>query len=152
MDKADKNKKRDPKRIDKILERLRDYWHSNPDLRLSQIIVDAAQSVVKQPAPSVFYREDSEFMDWLKGQKITNPPPRITATGVISGDNECWCLLVTKDDFVRLCDREPQEFDTGPFAKEGSPYQYQIYPSDLGLRREDDEKNPVTIRVEVTKP
>jgi hypothetical protein len=29
---------RDPERINRILELLRQYWHSNPDLRLAQIV------------------------------------------------------------------------------------------------------------------
>lgn len=32
---------RDPNRIDRILETIREYWKKNPDLRLSQIIHNA---------------------------------------------------------------------------------------------------------------
>lgn len=47
---------RDPERIDRILEVLRAYWVANPDLRLAQIIVNAANP--RTPAPEVFYVED----------------------------------------------------------------------------------------------
>jgi hypothetical protein len=31
---------RDPRRIDRVIELLRSYWHANPDLRLGQIIIN----------------------------------------------------------------------------------------------------------------
>lgn len=53
-------------------------------------------------------------------------------TGIPSGDHECWCLLVTEEDFKRIKGEAPdKEFDVGPFAKDGSPYRYRLYPSDL---------------------
>jgi uncharacterized protein YihD (DUF1040 family) len=33
---------RDPKRIDRIIELLRQAWHRNPDWRLNQLIINAA--------------------------------------------------------------------------------------------------------------
>lgn len=33
---------RDPARIDIVLEEIRSYWHRNPDLRLAQIVGNAA--------------------------------------------------------------------------------------------------------------
>lgn len=47
---------RDPERIDRILDVLRDYWIANPDLRLAQIIVSAANP--RTPCPEVFHVED----------------------------------------------------------------------------------------------
>lgn len=47
---------RDPERIDRILDVLRAYWVANPDLRLTQIVVNAAHP--RTPAPGVFYVED----------------------------------------------------------------------------------------------
>lgn len=38
---------RDPQRIDRILERLRRYWHDHPDLRLGQIVSAAAYDRLK---------------------------------------------------------------------------------------------------------
>jgi uncharacterized protein YihD (DUF1040 family) len=32
---------RDPKRINRILERIREIWVENPDLRLTQLIMNA---------------------------------------------------------------------------------------------------------------
>lgn len=45
---------RDPSRIDRILGRLRAYWSRNPDLRLGQILCNAAQHQAMDP----FYMED----------------------------------------------------------------------------------------------
>jgi uncharacterized protein YihD (DUF1040 family) len=33
---------RDPQRIDRILAKLRGYWHAHPDLRLGQIVANLA--------------------------------------------------------------------------------------------------------------
>lgn len=47
---------RDPARINRIIERLRRYWLANPDLRLTQIVVNAVGP--SDPAPHIFYVED----------------------------------------------------------------------------------------------
>jgi hypothetical protein len=69
-------------------------------------------------------------------------------TGIRSGDHECWCLLVTEEDFKRIKGKTPEGFDEGPFAVEGSPYRYKIYPDDL--MGYEDKSRLVTIRIEVT--
>lgn len=51
--------------------------------------------------------------------------------GIPSGDCECWCLLVTKKTFTDLKGSPPGEFDSGRFAKKGSPYRYMVYPDTL---------------------
>ena len=48
-------KVREPSRIPIILEKLRIYWEANPDLRLGQIISNAASMKGVDP----FYIEDS---------------------------------------------------------------------------------------------
>jgi len=48
---------RDPARIDRIGEMLRDVWKANPDLRLGQLLVNAIRP--SQPCPQLFYAEDS---------------------------------------------------------------------------------------------
>lgn len=55
---------RDPKRIDEILNELREVWTSNPDLRLCQLIVNVVNP--KQSSPEVFYIEDDEFRSRLR--------------------------------------------------------------------------------------
>lgn len=53
-------------------------------------------------------------------------------TGIPSGDHECWCLLVTAQEFRRIKGEAPDpECDEGPFAPPGSPYRYKLYPNDL---------------------
>jgi len=52
---------RDPNRIPRILDLLRDYWVANPDLRLAQIIVNATG----ETAPVVFYAEDDVIEEAL---------------------------------------------------------------------------------------
>jgi len=47
---------RKPERIDPIIERLRSLWHTNPDLRLGQIIVNAFGTA------DPFYVEDELFI------------------------------------------------------------------------------------------
>ena len=62
---------RDPARIPEVLEMLRQVWTSNPDLRLSQLIVNVAQ--LEEPCPSLYYKEDDVILDGLiQYQKLTN--------------------------------------------------------------------------------
>lgn len=54
---------RDPHRIEPMLAALRRIWEANPDLRLAQIISNAARGT---PAwPDVFSVEDQELMKGL---------------------------------------------------------------------------------------
>lgn len=52
-------------------------------------------------------------------------------TGIISGDQECWCVLVDAKTFREVKGCKPGRYDVGPFAKKGNPYRYMVYPSDL---------------------
>lgn len=47
---------RDPARIDRILEAVREVWTGHPDLRLGQILVNAIHP--SRPCPQIFYAED----------------------------------------------------------------------------------------------
>jgi hypothetical protein len=47
---------RDPARIDRILELLREVWKQNPDMRLGQLLVNAIRP--SQPCPQIFGPED----------------------------------------------------------------------------------------------
>ncbi len=47
---------RDPARIDRMLEALRQAWLRAPDLRLGQLVVNAARP--SEPCPGVFYLAD----------------------------------------------------------------------------------------------
>ena len=64
---------RDPKRIDGLLDAIREIWTRFPDVRLGQIIVNATQP--KNPCPEVFNIEDS---------KLLKRPKRMSDS---SGDN-----------------------------------------------------------------
>lgn len=65
---------RDPNRIPKILEALKNYWQASPDLRLGQIVINMAQ---KPPAPkhsvTTFYMEDNELLERL----IASTKPKV---------------------------------------------------------------------------
>ena len=52
---------RDPKRIDRILRRLKAYWKANPDLRLGQIVVNAASDPKRSTERNTYYIEDDEI-------------------------------------------------------------------------------------------
>ena len=54
---------RDPKRIEQILEVLRDIWEIEPDLRLGQLVVNAIQP--KEPCPAIFNAEDDMLLEGL---------------------------------------------------------------------------------------
>lgn len=58
---------RDPKRIDRILFILREYWKTNPDLRLGQIVTNLTTATHKMedadgfPGISIFSLEDNDM-------------------------------------------------------------------------------------------
>jgi|GEM_PF-4602362 len=53
-------KPRDPARIPAVLEVLRDVWSPHPDLRLAQLIVNAAAKA--RPGTDVFFVEDEDLL------------------------------------------------------------------------------------------
>lgn len=55
---------RDPKRIDRIINKLRAYWQSQPDLRLGQIV----HNLTPDPdgfSDEIFYIEDDRIEEAL---------------------------------------------------------------------------------------
>ena len=63
---------RDENRIDRILDVIRGYWKANPDLRLSQVIVEACRVAgakehrALEPTPGIFYTEDEALEKALR--------------------------------------------------------------------------------------
>lgn len=49
---------RDPARIDRMTERLRELWHAQPDQRLGQLLVNVIRP--GEPCPRVFHAEDTD--------------------------------------------------------------------------------------------
>lgn len=49
---------RDPARIDRVIEKLRDLWKLQPDMRLGQLLVNVIRP--SQPCPQIFYAEDTD--------------------------------------------------------------------------------------------
>lgn len=57
---------RDPARIDPVLAAIRTVWTEDPDLRLGQILVIAANLSGREViSPEIFHLEDSELMRGL---------------------------------------------------------------------------------------
>ena len=54
---ANKYVGRDPERIDTVLDAIRVYWKQNPDLRLAQIVGNAANSA-GYPSGAAYFMED----------------------------------------------------------------------------------------------
>ena len=54
-----KSKRRDPARIDIVLNKIKEVWMRHPDLRLVQIIMNCL-------APHYYYTEDDELMEALE--------------------------------------------------------------------------------------
>jgi len=61
---------RDPLRIPKILALLEEYWHRFPDMRLGQIVSNAANEL-EMP---VYYMEDEELIQYLESKTAADPP------------------------------------------------------------------------------
>jgi uncharacterized protein YihD (DUF1040 family) len=54
---------RDPKRIEQIIDLLREVWEHNPDLRLGQIVVNAIRP--SESCPQIFGTEDDVLLKGL---------------------------------------------------------------------------------------
>ncbi|MCJ7424761.1 hypothetical protein MUP01_10915 [Candidatus Bathyarchaeota archaeon] len=52
---------RDPERIDRIIEKLRKSWKTNPDWRLCQLVFSAAAITKTMRDKDIFYVEDDVF-------------------------------------------------------------------------------------------
>ena len=55
---------RDPSRIPVMLDAIREKWEKEPDLRLSQLVVNAISP--SEPCPQVYYFEDEQLFSKLK--------------------------------------------------------------------------------------
>lgn len=56
---------RDPDRIDDMLDLIREVWQGNPELRLGQLIVNAAR-MHKSTSDNIFYIEDGSLAKGLR--------------------------------------------------------------------------------------
>ena len=53
---------RDPKRIETVLNVLRNVWYKYPDLRLGQLL----DNISSEQARDIYYIEDEEWIELLK--------------------------------------------------------------------------------------
>ena len=59
-------KSRNPERIDEVLDAVRSVWVLDPDLRLSQLVVNAAKFAgTDVVAPELFHLEDDSLLQGL---------------------------------------------------------------------------------------
>lgn len=63
---------RDAARINVVLDKLREVWERNPDLRLAQLIVNAAGAI--GPCSDIFYLEDEVLLHGLATLETMSPP------------------------------------------------------------------------------
>ncbi|RJP64420.1 MAG: DUF1040 family protein [Comamonadaceae bacterium] len=54
---------RDPHRIHEVLAALKRIWELEPDLRLGQLVVNAARPA--EPCPEIFHLEDDKLLEGL---------------------------------------------------------------------------------------
>jgi uncharacterized protein YihD (DUF1040 family) len=69
---------RDPARINVVLAKLREVWERNPDLRLAQLVVNAAAA--RQPCPDIFNLEDEVLLHGLAAFDAMATPAKAIAT------------------------------------------------------------------------
>ncbi|QDU43510.1 hypothetical protein Mal52_19860 [Symmachiella dynata] len=60
---------RDPERIDRVLNSIREAWIETPDWRLGQLLVNAIKP--SEPCPEIFYIEDSKLERLVTRLNIT---------------------------------------------------------------------------------
>ena len=51
---------RDPNRIDKVLDEIKEIWKKYPDLRLGQLLCNVLQD------PALYYVEDNDLVKYVK--------------------------------------------------------------------------------------
>lgn len=51
---------RDPNRIDKVLNEIKEIWKKYPDLRLGQLLCNVLQD------PALYYVEDNDLVEYIK--------------------------------------------------------------------------------------
>lgn len=68
---------RNPERIDKILKELEIYWKSHPDMRLSQIVLNFASSIVPKPLRCISIEYQYEDDSLLKDLEKANSPTKL---------------------------------------------------------------------------
>jgi uncharacterized protein YihD (DUF1040 family) len=58
---------RDAKRISKMLDRIREVWERNPDLRLAQLVVNATKMTGHEDASQsrIFNIEDEQLLEGI---------------------------------------------------------------------------------------
>ena len=73
---------RDPQRIHRLLAAVHNVWKANPDLRLGQILVNAASKAgIAVECPALFYAEDDRVLEGLLRFSTEDKPgsvPRFT--------------------------------------------------------------------------
>ena len=57
---------RDADRINFVLDKIRQLWLQNPDLRLGQLLIIAVEP--KKPCPELFYLEEKDLLRKLEEQ------------------------------------------------------------------------------------
>jgi uncharacterized protein YihD (DUF1040 family) len=73
---------RDPDRIDRIIEVLRQAWHRHPDWRLNQLVINASDTPYDCDKPHecglglVYYIEDDTMEKRLRGIANSRAAPR----------------------------------------------------------------------------
>jgi uncharacterized protein YihD (DUF1040 family) len=64
---------RDPKRIDRMIELLREAWHRHPDMRLTQFLINVSDTPYDCDKPHecglglVYYMDDDQMEKNLRG-------------------------------------------------------------------------------------
>ena len=61
---------RDPKRIEKVLDGIREVWTANPDLRFFQLVEMLKWRIKSEPDFDAFHLEDEELIAKAFGTEI----------------------------------------------------------------------------------
>lgn len=57
---------RDPNRIDKFCDELKELWHKTPDMRFGQFMSNVLSEVCSSTNKDIFYIEDESMMKFMK--------------------------------------------------------------------------------------
>lgn len=57
---------RNPQRIDKFCDDLKEVWHQFPDWRFGQLMSNMLGTFVSQTGKDIFFPEENELMDFFR--------------------------------------------------------------------------------------
>lgn len=67
---------RDPERIDRMIEKVRELWKKQPDARLLQLLINSASMLERVDDDFLYFLEDDRLEEGIDACGSFSPPER----------------------------------------------------------------------------